>query len=47
MKSISPYLLFPGNTEKVFDFYKSVFDGEILALQDLRMDLMLINYLIR
>ena len=33
MKSISPYLLFPGNTEKVFDFYKSVFDGEILALQ--------------
>ena len=27
MKSVNPYLNFPGNTEEAFDFYKSVFGG--------------------
>ncbi|MFT3912279.1 MAG: VOC family protein [Ferruginibacter sp.] len=33
MASINPYLNFPGNTEEVFNFYKSVFGGEFLSLQ--------------
>ncbi|MEO6669973.1 MAG: VOC family protein [Ferruginibacter sp.] len=33
MASINPYLNFPGNTEEVFNFYKSVFGGEFLAVQ--------------
>jgi PhnB protein len=33
MASINPYLNFPGNTEEAFNFYKSVFGGEFLALQ--------------
>lgn len=31
--NINPYLNFAGNTEEVFNFYKSVFGGEFLALQ--------------
>lgn len=33
MKTINPYLNFPGNTEEAFNFYKSVFGGEFVALQ--------------
>lgn len=29
MKSVNPYLLFEGNTEEVFEFYQSVFGGEL------------------
>ena len=32
MKSINPYLNFPGNTEEAFNFYKSVFGGEFVGL---------------
>ena len=32
MAIISPYLNFNGNTEEAFNFYKSVFGGEFLAL---------------
>lgn len=32
MKSASPYLNFKGNTEEAFNFYKSVFGGEFLAV---------------
>ena len=32
MASINPYLNFSGNTEEAFNFYKSVFGGEFLAL---------------
>lgn len=32
MKTINPYLNFPGNTEEAFNFYKSVFDVETLTL---------------
>jgi PhnB protein len=32
MKSVSPYLNFKGNTKEAFDFYKSVFGGEFLAV---------------
>lgn len=31
MKSINPYLNFPGNTEDAFNFYKKVFGGEFLG----------------
>src|SRR5690606_30341352 len=30
--SVNPYLNFNGNTEEAFNFYKSVFGGEFLAL---------------
>ena len=33
MKAVNPYLNFNGNTEEAFNFYKSVFGGEFLALQ--------------
>ena len=33
MKTINPYLNFPGNTEEAFNFYKSVFGGEFAMLQ--------------
>lgn len=33
MKAINPYLVFPGNTEEAFNFYKSVLGGEFVALQ--------------
>lgn len=33
MPSINPYLNFMGNTEEVFNFYKSIFGGEFLSLQ--------------
>jgi PhnB protein len=33
MASYHPYLNFNGNTEEAFNFYKSVFGGEFLALQ--------------
>ncbi len=32
MAILNPYLNFPGNTEEVFNFYKSVFGGEFLTL---------------
>ncbi len=32
MKSANPYLNFPGNTEEAFNFYRSVFGGEFLAV---------------
>jgi PhnB protein len=32
MKSVNPYLNFPGNTEEAFDFYRSVFGGEFQAV---------------
>ncbi|HEY6802956.1 MAG TPA: VOC family protein [Pyrinomonadaceae bacterium] len=32
MPAISPYLNFNGNTEDAFNFYKSVFGGEFLAV---------------
>ncbi len=32
MKAINPYLNFPGNTEEAFNFYKSVFGGELIGL---------------
>lgn len=32
MKTVSPYLNFPGTTEAAFDFYKSVFGGEFLSV---------------
>lgn len=33
MSTINPYLNFNGNTEEAFNFYKSVFGGEFLAIQ--------------
>jgi len=33
MTNINPYFNFPGNTEEVFNFYKSVFGGEFATLQ--------------
>jgi PhnB protein len=33
MPTINPYLIFNGNTEEAFNFYKSVFGGEFLAVQ--------------
>ena len=33
MASVNPYLNFHGNTEEAFNFYRSVFGGEFLALQ--------------
>ena len=33
MATVNPYLNFAGNTEEAFNFYKSVFGGEFLALQ--------------
>ncbi|MEX2540706.1 MAG: VOC family protein [Trueperaceae bacterium] len=32
MKMAMPYLMFDGNTEEAFDFYKSVFGGEIMGV---------------
>ena len=32
MKAINPYLNFPGNTEEAFNFYKSIFGGELVGL---------------
>lgn len=32
MKTVNPYLNFPGNTEEAFNFYKSVFGGEFLVV---------------
>ncbi len=32
MVTINPYLNFSGNTEEVFNFYKSVFGGEFITL---------------
>ena len=36
MLKLNPYLNFLGNTEEVFDFYKSIFGGEFTALQRFR-----------
>src|SRR5438046_6844344 len=33
MKTVNPYLNFPGTTEQAFNFYKSVFGGEFTSLQ--------------
>ena len=41
MAKINPHLLFKGNTEEAFEFYKSVFGGEfamILRMKDLPND---------
>lgn len=41
MKAIQPYLNFAGNTEEAFNFYKSVFGGEIMTViryRDMPMD---------
>ena len=32
MKAVNSYLNFPGNTEEAFNFYKSVFGGELVGL---------------
>jgi PhnB protein len=32
MKTINPYLNFPGTTEEAFNFYKLVFGGELVGL---------------
>ncbi len=36
MTAINPYLNFAGNTEEAFNFYKSVFGGEFLAVTRFR-----------
>ncbi len=36
MVTVNPYLNFPGNTEEAFEFYKSVFGGNFIALQRFR-----------
>ena len=33
MKNINPYLLFAGNTEEAFNFYKSILGGEFRTIQ--------------
>jgi PhnB protein len=33
MKTINPYLNFPGTTEEAFNFYKSIFGGEFTMVQ--------------
>ena len=33
MKTVNPYLNFPGTAEEAFNFYKSVFGGEFTSLQ--------------
>lgn len=33
MSSVNIYLIYKGNTEEAFNFYKSVFGGEFLSLQ--------------
>jgi PhnB protein len=33
MKTVNPYLNFPGTAEEAFNFYKSVFGGEFTTLQ--------------
>jgi PhnB protein len=32
MKTVNPYLNFPGNTEEAFGFYRSVFGGDFLGV---------------
>jgi PhnB protein len=32
MKAANPYLNFPGNTQEAFEYYRSVFGGEFLAV---------------
>ncbi len=36
MKAANPYLNFAGNTREAFDFYRSVFGGEFLAVMRFR-----------
>lgn len=36
MKAVNPYLNFEGNTEEAFNFYRSVFGGEFLAVTRFR-----------
>lgn len=36
MASLNPYLNFNGNTEEAFNFYRSVFGGDFIALQRFR-----------
>ncbi len=33
MKSINPYLIFNGNAEEAFDFYQSVFGGDVFKMR--------------
>ncbi len=36
MATFNPYLNFPGNTEEAFEFYRSIFGGEFIAIQRFR-----------
>jgi PhnB protein len=36
MKSVQPYLNFPGNTEEAFNFYRSVFGGDFRGVYRFR-----------
>ena len=36
MKSVNPYLNFPGNTQEAFEFYQSVFGGEFAMVARFR-----------
>lgn len=38
MKSVNPYLNFKGNAEEAFNFYQSVFDGELDIIRFNDMD---------
>jgi len=38
MKSVNPYLNFDGNTEEAFEFYQSVFGGELQLVRFKDMD---------
>jgi PhnB protein len=33
MKTINPYLIFNGNAEEAFDFYQSIFGGEVFKMR--------------
>jgi len=37
MKSINPYLIFNGNAEEAFDFYQSVFGGDVFKMRFSKM----------
>ncbi len=44
MATINPYLMFAGNTEEAFNFYKSVFGGEFLTMQRFKDIPRMVNY---
>ena len=43
MATFNPHLHFSGNTEEAFNFYKSVFGGELLRHFVIKTDLNLMN----